>query len=291
MSIVLSGISSDCALAYLDDIIVTGKSFEEHLDNMELVFDRLRQHGLKLDIDKCKLFATEVEFLGHIVSRNGIRPQLSNVQAILNFPKPESNRAVKRFCGMVNFYKKFIADSDSILRPLYNSTSSKFNWIAECDSAFDRAKMALTNAPVLAYPDFFYNSEFILTVDASDDGVGGVLSQMQEGVERVIGYYGEGFIKHQKSYPTPEKELAAIRMAVNHFKMYVYGRKYLIRTDHQPLIYLSNMKRVDARLMRTLQDLAIGQYEIDYVPGKLNTVADCLSRAHFASNDLEVVRP
>jgi hypothetical protein len=286
MSIVLSGIPSDQALAYLDDIIVAGKSFDEHLENLELVFKRLRMHGLKLNAAKCELFKKEVNFLGHTLSREGVTPLKSNIQAILDFEPPKTIKEVRRFCGMVNFYKKFIVDSDKVMRHLYQVKSGSFEWTDDCQSAFLKAKRSLIEAPVLAFPDYSMDKPFVLTVDASNEGAGAVLSQVQEEGEKVIGYFGTGFNKAQKRYSATDKELAAIRLSVNHFRTYLYGRKYTIGTDHQPLVYFSNIKRVNDRLMRTSEDLLIGQYLVEYVPGKNNVVADCLSRAHYPAEEV-----
>ena len=150
----------------------------------------------------------------------------------------------------------------------------------ECTKALEWAKAALTSAPILAHPAFSETNRFIVTTDASATGAGAVLSQVQAGVEQAITYAGVSFNDAQKRYSATDKELVAIRFAV-HFKLYLYGRSFVIRTDHEPLVYLNHMKRVDDRLHRTLEDLAIGHYIIEYVPGKQNTVVDALSRAEY----------
>ena len=282
VSIVLAGFSIDKAQAYLDDILVAGKDFADHLANLEQVFCRLKRHGLKLNATKCDLFRRRVNYLGHVISKDGIEPLASNVQAIKDFPTPTTTRQVKRFNGMLNFYKKFIPGSADLMQPLYEATTHRvLKWNAACEHAFNMAKKALCTAPVLAYPDFSPEAVFYLTTDASATGAGAVLSQIQHGEERVIGFGGVSLNEAQRRYTATDKELAAIRYGVQHFKPYLYGRRYIIRTDHEPLIYLNRMKRVDDRLHRTLEDLAVGLYSLEYVPGKQNIVADTLSRAEY----------
>ena len=282
VSIVLSGVPINVAQAYLDDIIVAGKSFEDHLANLECVFSRLSEHGLKLNVEKCEFFKHEVSYLGHVVSTDGIKPMHSNVQAILEFPKPDNIKKLRTFNGMVNFYKKFIKGSEDIMRPLYRATSAKtLQWTDDCDRSFEKAKAALVSIPILAYPDFASEAPFCITTDASGFGAGAVLTQTQGGVEKVIGYAGTSFNKAQLRYSPTDRELAAIRFAVNHFKQFLYGRHYVIKTDHQPLVYLHHLKRFDDRLHRTLEDLNIGHYELQYLPGRNNVVADALSRAEY----------
>ena len=186
---------------------------------------------------------------------------------------------------MVNFYRKFLQNGVIHLSPLYAASSGKVLLCTkECTKAFEWAKAALTSTPILAYPDFSETNRFIVTTDASATGAGAValavLSQVQARVEQAIAYAGVSFNDARKRYSATDKELAAIRFAV-HFKSYLYGRNFIIRTDHEPLVYLNHMKRVDDRLHRTLEDLAIGHYVNEYVPGKQNTVADELSRAEY----------
>ena len=282
VAIVLSGIPFDVAQAYLDDIIVAGKSFEEHLGNLETVFQRLELHGLKLNPAKCQLFRSEVSYLGHIVSKDGIRPLADNIQAIVECPVPSTVKGLRSFNGLVNFYKKFIQDSEEIMKPLYRATSGKrLNWTEECQTAFEQVKDRLTKAPVLGYPNFESDEPFYVTTDASGVGAGAVLSQFQRGEEKTLGYAGTAFNQAQLRYSPTDRELAAIRFAVNHFKPYLYGRRYVIRTDHQPLVYLHHMRRFDDRLHRTLEDLNIGHYEFEYLPGKSNIAADALSRMNY----------
>ena len=286
MNIVLEGISSSRALAYLDDVLVVGTTFGEHLANLEEVFRRLRMHGLKLSVRKCNLFKHEVQYLGHVLTREGVKPAKHNVNALLDLPTPRTVRQVKKINGLVNYYGRFIKNLADIMAPLYRVTSEKkLRWTPECDEALNIVKKELCKYPVLSYPRYGPKDEFILTTDASGDGVGAVLSQVQDGEERPLGYGSSSFNRAQRGYSTTEKELAAVRYGVKHFKPYLYGRKFVIRVDHKALIYLEQMKNVDGRLLRTYEDLQIGDYRIEYIKGLDQKMqgADFLSRCPGAS--------
>ena len=286
MNVLLSGIPTEQAQAYLDDLLVGGKSFEDHLNNLEMVLNRLRDHGLKLNLSKCKFFHREAEYLGHIVSAGGVKPSRTNVKAILDFPQPRTVRQVKRFNGMVNYYRKFIPEAATIMKPLYDVTTLRsLKWTELCEEAFNKVKELLVSPAVLGYPEFDSNEPMIVTVDGSNDGAGATLSQSQAGNERVLGFASTAFNKSQRGYSATEKELAAMRFAVNHFRHYLYGRDFVIRTDHRALVYLNKMKLVNDRLLRTAEELNIGRFVIEHLPGKDNVVADCLSRALIDCED------
>ena len=280
MNRVLSGVPSSQALAYLDDILICGVSFMDHLQNIELVLDRLRQHGLKLSVKKCNPFKKEVDYLGHTLTTEGIKPSKKNVEAILELPRPKTVKQVRRLAGMVNYYAKFCGELATTMVPIYKLLKEKkITWTVECDLAFTKVKELLSSYPVLKYPRYGPHDTFILTADASDEGVGVQLSQMQDGVEQTLGFASVSFSPAQKKYSATEKELAALRYGVKHFRPYLYGREFTIRVDHQALSYLQQMKHFDNRLLRTYEDLQIGKFDIQYVRGKDNIIADCLSRA------------
>ena len=218
-------------------------------------------------------------------------PCHENTKAISNYPHPKTVKELKRFLGMANFFRKHIKNASEIMRPLYELTKvKKLNWTEPCTRAFQTIKEALTSPPLLAYPDFKETaSEFIVTSDASNVAAGAMLSQVQHGCERVIAYASRVFSPAERNYATTERELTAIRYAVKHFKPLLYGRKYIIRTDHKPLIYLATMKGTDSKLIRTLEDLNMGHYSIEYVPGKTNVVADALSRSmNFTQHTVDI---
>lgn len=165
------------------------------------------------------------------------------------------------------------------MAPIYNILNEKkLKLNTECESAFVLINKMLSTYPVLSFPRFGEEDSFILTTDGSGSGVGAVLSQMQDGQERALGFASVAFNKAQARYTTTEKELAAIRFGVLHFKPYLFWCKYIIRTDHEVLTYLDQMKVMDARLLRTYEDIQLGDYEIQYIRSSENKVADLLSR-------------
>ena len=210
---------------------------------------------------------------------------------ILDYPQLKMVKELKRFLEMCNFFRRFIKNASEIMSPLFEVTkSSKLNWTDKCTESFETLKHLLASPPILAYPDFKATAnDFIVTTDASNWAAGATLSQIQNNTEVIIAYASSAFSAAERGYSAIERELAAIRFAVKHFREFLYGRQYVIRTDHKPLIYLSNMKQVDGRLMRTLTDLNIGKYTIEYVPGKTNVIADSLSRIVDLSDCLDVV--
>lgn len=280
MNVVLAGMPTRHALAYLDDILVVGRTFEEHLQHLEEVLKRLKQHNLKLSVEKCNLFKAEVAYLGHVLTKEGIKPSLHNVEALQSLPAPRTVKELRRINGMINYYSKFVPNLATIMSPLYKmTTEKKLQWTNQCEDAFSEVKNILSSYPVLGYPRYGDDDDFILTTDGSGTGIGTVLSQKQDGKEIVLGYGSVSFSEAQRKYNTTERELAALRYGVRHFKPYIYGRKFTIRTDHQAILYLEQMKMVDSRLMRTYEDLQVGEFTIEYIPGIENVIADTLSRA------------
>ena len=189
MDKVFHGLNHEVCLIYLDDIIVKSATFESHVKNLGLVFDRLRAAGLKLAPKKCNLFKTEVTFLGHVVSSKGISTDPRKIQAVTDLPVTVNVKELRSFVGLCSYYRKFIRDFATIGKPLHRLTekNSKFEWTAECDNAFSRLKQLLVGSTVLAYPD--PNGSFFLDINASGVGIGAVLSQERNGVEKVIGYF------------------------------------------------------------------------------------------------------
>ena len=175
---------------YLDDIIVFGNSFEQCLNRLDKVFRRIQEEGLKLKPSKCQLFKTQVSFLGHVVGKNGIECDSEKIATVMNWPMPEAVDDVRSFLGLANYYKRFIKNFSTIAKPLTALTGKgkQFHWDDSCRASFHALKVALTSAPILAYPSPNPINLFILDTDVSEFGIGAVLSQVQDGVERVISY-------------------------------------------------------------------------------------------------------
>ncbi|GFQ77335.1 retrovirus-related Pol polyprotein from transposon opus [Trichonephila clavata] len=190
METVLGGLSYEACLVYLDDIIIVGRSFEKHLNNIRRVLQKLKEANLRLSPSKCHLFRREVTYLGHIISAEGVRTDPDKISAVKNWKGPTDVHQLRSFLGLCTYYQKFVKDFSTIARPLHKLTEAKqkFIWTDECN-AFNKLKDALTSAPILAYPEA--GKQFILDTDASHESIGAVLSQEIYGQERVIAYFSK----------------------------------------------------------------------------------------------------
>ena len=278
MELVLRGLRWEKCLCYLDDIIVFGSDFEQAVKNLKTVFDRLRSANLTLKPSKCDLFQQKVSFLGHIVSKQGIQCDPDKINSIESWPVPNNATEVRSFLGLAGYYRRFIPDFSTIASPLTYLTKkrTKFHWTPEHQVAFDKLKKLLTSAPILAYPD--NNSEFILDTDASNTGIGAVLSQIQNGEEKVVAYASRTLNKHQIKYCTTYKELLAVITFIRQYRHFLWGRHFTVRTDHASLIWLKNFKNPEGMLARWLSILETYDFNIVHRPGRLHENADSLSR-------------
>jgi len=278
METVLAGLQWEICLIYLDDVIVTGATFEAMIDNLSKVFERFRQAGLKLKPKKCSLFSREVEFLGHIVTPDGIHTDPKKTEAIETWPEPKCVKDVRSFLGLCSYYRRFIFLFAEIAKPLHKLTEKgqKFKWSEECSEAFQTLKQKLTEAPLLAHPDF--NEQFILDTDASHTAIGAVLSQKIDGVEHVIAYGSRTLSKSERKYCVTRKEMLALVHFVKHFRHYLYGKKFLLRTDHSSLKWLLSFKDPEGQVARWIEALGSYDMKIEHRPGRLHKNADGMSR-------------
>lgn len=278
MDRVLAGMQWETCLVYLDDIIVLAKDVPEMLQRLSQVFQRLKQANLKLQPAKCCLFRRQVAYLGHIVSEQGVATDPNKVSKVKAWPTPTSVQEVRRFIGLASYYRRFVKDFASIAEPLHNLTkkNARFQWHIEHQAAFNKLKHRLTTAPVLGYP--LDHGEMILDTDASDTGIGAVLSQMQGGTERVLAYGSRKLSKAEQNYCTTRRELLAIVDFTSHFRQYLLGRSFKVRTDHSSLRWLTRMREPEGQLARWLEKLAEYEFEIIHRPGRLHLNADSLSR-------------
>ena len=289
MTIAMAGLTPERAFIYIDDIIVIGCSMKHHLQNLKTVFDRLKEYNLKLNISKCKFFRTEVTYLGHKITDKGILPDESKYETIKNYPIPKNADEVRRFVAFCNYYRKFIENFAQIAYPLNQllKKNVEFIWTQECLNAFNTLRNCLISPKILQYPDF--TKQFILTTDASNIGCGAVLSQITEAGDRPVTFASKTFTPAEKNKPTILKELTAIHWAINYFKAYLYGKKFTIRTDHRPLVYLFGMKNPTSKLTRIRIDLEEFDFDVVYIAGKENVAADALSRIAITSDELKAV--
>ena len=270
----------DICLDYLDDIVVTGRTFSEHLENLRKVFLRLRDAKLRLKPLKCHFAMREVEYLGYRVSSAGIIADPAKVKAMKDFPTPGDVKQVRSFLGLASYYRRFIPQFSVIANPLYALTrkDAEFLWSDSCEKAFVRLKTLLTQAPILAFPNF--SLEFRLETDASGLGLGAVLSQEQEdGTVRPIAYASRTLQAHERNYGSTELEALGVVWAVRHFRQYLYGHCCHVFTDHEALKSLLNSPHPSGKLARwglAIQELDL---HIHYKPGRKNEKADALSRS------------
>ncbi len=278
MNLVLRNMTYKQVLAYLDDVVVIGKTFQEHKHNLTQVLQRFRAHGLKLKPKKCYLFQKEIDFLGRRVSGKGIDIQAEKVKTIQSWPSPSSKEEVASFLGTVNYHRDFIKDYAQISEPLYKlvPAKAKFVWDKTERTAFEALKNCLMSAPILAFPN---NTDmFILDCDASNRAIGAELIQVQDGMERVVGYSSYVLTPAQRKYCTTRKELLALVTFTRHFRHYLLGREFLVRTDHASLTWLLRFRHIEGQLARWTEELAQYDMVVQHRSGKLHGNADGLSR-------------
>ena len=277
MSLVLTGLSWNTVLCFIDDICVLGKSTDEHFANLTEVFSRFREYQLKLKPSKCTLFKKEVEFLGRKVGTNGVALTDHSVSVIKEWKTPSSVKEVEKFLGLANYHRSFMKDYAHTAEPLQKIVGKKeFLWGKEQEQAFEELKNKLASSDVLAIPNL--DGEFILDTDASDFAIGAELLQIQEGTERVIAYASYSLTPQQRKYCTTRKELLAVVRFTNHFRHYLLGKKFTVRTDHNSLVWLMNFKNVEGQLARWLEELSRFSMKIIHRAGKKHDNADALSR-------------
>ena len=277
---------------YLDDLIVYGRTFEEHLDRLQRVFQKLREAGLKLTPKKCHLFKGKVKYVGHIVSAEGIEPDPEKIQKAMDWPTPTSKEEVRQFLGFIGYYRKFVKDFSKTAKPLTNllpptrrkGTRKKkdegdnpFVWNDSQEGAFQSLKSQLIKPPILGYPD--YDLPFELHTDASTKGLGAVLYQQQGEHKRVISYASRGLSKSEQHYPAHKLEFLSLKWAVTEkFTDYLFGHQFTVYTDNNPLTYVLTSAQLDATGHRWVAALSAYSFELKYRPGRSNADADAMSR-------------
>lgn len=278
MNNILGEFIGKICFVYLDDIIIIGKDLRTHISNLGTILKRLAEFNLKIQLDKCEFMRRETEFLGHVITQDGIKPDPEKIKKILDWKLPENQTQIKQFLGLSGYYRRFIKDYSKIVKPMTKFLKKDQSVDVTDESykaAFSKLKLIISSDQVLTYPDF--DLPFILTTDASNYAIGAVLSQIQEKVERPIAFASRTLTKCETNYSTIEKEALAIMWGVNKFKAYVHGNKFTLFTDHKPLQYIKNCNK-NQKLLNWRTELENYDYEIVYKEGKTNVVADALSR-------------
>jgi hypothetical protein len=267
---------------YIDDIVVHGPDRTTHDQRLNEVFQRLRHHNLTVNAEKCTFAVNKVQFVGHWISGSGISPLSSNVEAVQRLSEPTTTAQVSSFLGMTNYYLRFMqgyADISAPLRSLLRK-DAQWHWSMECQKAFDKLKQLITAAPILAH--FSSEAETIVSCDASGLALGAVLSQIQGGQERPVAYASRALSPAEQKYAVGEREALACMWACEKWHVFLFGRKFLLRTDHQALISLlsaSGTGQRSLRLHRWTERLCRYTFRVEYRPGSSNQVADLLSRS------------
>ena len=251
---------------------------EEHVQKLEVIFKRLEQANFKIQPEKCVFAADTVEYLGHVCTPSGIRPDPQKIKAIELYPVPKTVRDIRAFIGLAWYYRRHVRNFAELARPLTTLTRKgvPFEWTNEQQQAFQRLNEILSTEPLLIYPDF--TQPFIVACDASTKAVGAVLSQIRNGEERTIAYCSRQLNSAETKYSVTELELLVLIFATKQFRCYLYGRKFTVYTDHRALKWLLNLQDPSSRLTRW----ALKQSEYDFqVEHRSNTRmrhADALSR-------------
>ena len=278
MELIMRGLQWKTVLIYLDDIIIVSATYAEHISRLREVLTRLRQHGLKLKPRKCHLLQRQVEFLGHAVNGEGVHTNPRLVMDIRERKPPRSLRELQAFLGLCNYYRRFVPSYAEITRPLISLTAkeAEFHWGPEQEAAFKDMKSKLTEAPILAYPR--PEATFLLDTDASEHSIGCVLSQEQDGEERVISYASAALQPAQQRYCVTRKELLAVIRFTRQFRHYLLGQRFRLRTDHASLVWLFRFKTPEGQLARWLEELSQFDFVIEHREGKRHGNADGMSR-------------
>ena len=307
MENVLAGLNLKFCCVFIDDVIIFGKTYEEQLHNLQLVFDRIKIANLKLSPKKCELFKRKVKFVGYIVSEEGIEIDPSKTDKVTNWPKLQTPEDVRRFLGFVGYYRRYIKNFSLVSRPLTDlmpthnkkhqksksKTKKTWTWENKQNQAFETLKDRLVTSPILGYTN--YSLPYELHTDVPGDALGAVLYQEQEGMKRVISYASRGLNKAEKNYPPHKREFLALKWSIcDKFKDYLYGQRFTVLTDNNPVTYVLTTAKLDATGHRWLVALSTFNFDIKYRPGKNNADADALSRlpaVHDWMYNYQRVRP
>lgn len=288
-------------LVFIDDLIIYAPTLEEHEARLMRVLHRLKEFGLKLSLEKCSFFQTSVKYLGHVVSEAGIETDPDKIKTLSSWPVPQNLKELRSFLGFAGYYRRFVQGYSAIVKPLHNLTAgyppsqkhlkSKIKpdaylnpkesfggrWSTECQTAFENIITVLTSAPVLAFADT--QKPYTLHTDASSTGLGAILYQEHDGLDRVVAYASRGLSKSEAKYPAHKLEFLALKWAVcEKFHDYLYGAQFTVLTDSNPLTYLLTSAKLDATSYRWLSALSTFDFKIVYRAGKQNADADGLSR-------------
>lgn len=277
----------DFCLCYLDDVFIFSDDADSHKTHLEQVFQKFGEYGLVVNANKCLFGVREMKFLGFQISDKGVEPLPEKVQVLIDYPKPKTVKELRTFLAILNFYHRFLkgaAETQACLHALVSNKRKNdktvINWTDVSNAAFEACKKLIASASALSFPAM--NAPLILTIDASETGIGAALGQLVEGEQEPLGFFSRKLAPSQTKYSTYDRELLAAYSAVQHFRHLLEGREVIIFTDHKPLTYAFNQKlsKSSARQVRHLELISQFTTDIRFLPGTKNVVADALSRIH-----------
>lgn len=275
----LSHLPRTFSLAYIDDVILYSKSLNDHLQHLTEIIKVHAKAGMKIKLKKTKLFQQEVEYLGHLVSKEGIKMVPEYVDRILSWPRPQTGKELKSFLGFCGYYRGFIPEYSKLSCDLESmKMQDKPVWSDKSIKDFESLKIAFTKAPTRGFPDYESDQPFILDTDFSKEACSAVLSQVQSGQERFLACFAKKNSPAERNYPSMKGELLAIILALRKFEHILRAKKFLIRTDNSPLKYLHNTKKTEGLFAKWHAYLATFKYDLEHRSGKLQVNADVLSR-------------
>src|SRR5262249_26146376 len=281
-----------CVIVFIDDILIYSSTKEQHEEHLRMALQTLRKHQLYAKLFKCDFWLDRISFLGHVVSGEGIFVDLEKIKAIIDWKQPTTVTEVRSFLGLAGYYQKFVQNFSKIAKPITQLTqkNERFEWNEKREQAFQELKKRLVFAPILVLPD--PERSYTVHSDASRNGLGRML--MQDG--KVIAYASRQLRPHEQNYPTHDLELAAVVFVLKIWRHYLYGQRCEIYTDHKSLKYLFTQKELNMRQRRWLELIKDYDLGINYCPGRVNAVADALSRkshgevAALLTNQKELIR-
>ena len=277
---VLLPLKLDCLHNFMDDMLIATETWEEHVTALKLLLQRLEQVNMSARPKKCYLGFQQISFLGHVVGDGKMRPEEDKVKKLQKAERPKSKKQLRAFLGLSGYYRKFIANYSTIALPLSERTKKdypdKVEWDETCEQAFNILKDNLSQYPVVVLPD--QRLPFILRTDASGEGLGAALMQNQGDGLQPIAYASKKLSPAEKNYATIEQECLAVVWGIRKFYPFLYGRQFIVETDHNPLKYLDRIRPMSRRLMGWAMELQSHSFTVQSIPGKENVVADALSR-------------
>jgi transposase InsO family protein len=267
------------ALAYVDDITVFSPTFQQHLEHLTIVIDRLTKAGFTINAGKCNFCKPEISFLGHVISNGGVAPDPKRIDAILNYPRPRNTKQLKQFLGVCNYHNRFIINYSEYVAPLLPllKKGTKWRWTAELQQAFELLRSKFASSIHLIHPD--ETMPYSISTDASKRAIGAVLLQTdKQGETHIVCTASRVLSQIEQRYSVAEQELLAIVYALEKFRIYVYGHEITVHTDNKSLSFLDKCSLSSSRIARWVMQLQEYQLKIQHVSGARNFLADAISR-------------